>query len=275
MSHTPFPQSIYQLPQAEHRLTLRELPRHTDLLQERLHRKQRLAASYRLFAQLGFEVGIAGHFTARDPIEPDHYWINPLGVPFSQISVSHLLRVNGAGKVVQGDGVLNTSALELHYDLQRARPEIVGIAHVHGFHGRYWSSLGKLFQPLTAEAGAFVDDQVIFERHALRDAEGRLERDRERVSQAFVEAFAQHHLLFWQNHGLWTVGQSVESAAWRCILADDTARGHLAAYAAGVPVIPQPEPPREGDRAGNELFAWLNFLPLWDRICREQPDLLD
>ncbi|CAM3596941.1 Decarboxylase NovR [Pseudomonas reidholzensis] len=274
MRHTRlFSQSTYSLPQDNNRLTLREPTRHLDPLQERLHRKQRLAASYRLFAALGFEVGIAGHFTARDPVETDHYWINPLGVPFSQICVSHLLRVDGAGQVVEGDGVLNTSALELHYDLQKARPDVVGIAHVHGFHGRVWSSLGKLFQPITAESAAFVDDQVIFERHALRATDGRLERNRERVSEAFVKTFAQHHLLFWQNHGLWTVGQSVETAAWRCILADDTARAHLLAYSAGTPVIPDLD--AGSDAAGKEFFAWLNFLPLWDRICREQPDLLD
>lgn len=275
MSPNTFTQSIYALPQADNRLTLRHPLRLEDPHAERLHRKQRLAAAYRLFAQLGFEVGVAGHFTARDPVEPDHYWINPMGVPFSQISVSHLLRVDGEGHVVEGQGVLNTSALELHYDLQKARPEVVGIAHVHGFHGRVWSSLGQLFQPITAESGYFISDQVLFPRHALRDSEGRLERDRDRVSQAFVETFGQHNLLVWQNHGLWTVGESVETAAWRFILADDTARAHLLAYAAGTPTVPDIDAPRESERAGKEFFAWLNFLPLWDRISREQPDLLD
>ena len=273
--HPLFSQSAYRLPTDRHRLTLREPPHLDDALAERLHRKQRLAASYRLFAQLGFEVGVAGHFTARDPIESDHFWINPFGVPFSQICVSHLQRVNGQGEVVEGEGVLNTSALELHYDLQKARPDVVGIAHVHGLHGRVWSSLGKLFEPIVAESNAFIGDQVIFERLALRNAEGHIERNRERVSQAFVQTFAQNNLLFWQNHGLWTVGQSVETAAWRCILADDTARAHLLAYAAGTPIVPDMDAPRKDDRAGQEFFAWLNFLPLWDRIVREQPDLLD
>ena len=34
---------------------------------ERLHRKQRLAASFRLFSKFGFDEGVAGHITARDP----------------------------------------------------------------------------------------------------------------------------------------------------------------------------------------------------------------
>ncbi|MFJ4376332.1 class II aldolase/adducin family protein [Pseudomonas japonica] len=269
MSH-----SIASLPNHNNRLQLSAPPVLEDLHAERLQRKQRLAASYRLFAELGFEVGLAGHFTARDPIDTDHYWINPLGVPFSRIRSSDLLRVNGQGQVVEGDGLLNTSALELHYELQRARPEVVGIAHLHGFHGRVWSSLGQLFQPITAESSAFVGEQVLFDRHALRDANGSLLQDRDAVAQAFVETFAQNNLLVWQNHGLWVTGQTVESAAWRFILADDTARAHLLAFAAGQPRIPDLGEDSFSP-AQRELFGWLNFLPLWDRIVAQQPDLLD
>jgi L-ribulose-5-phosphate 4-epimerase len=277
MSHDKlFPQSIYSLPSDNNRLTLGGIPTHEDPLLERLHRKQRLAAAYRLFARYGFEVGVAGHFTARDPIHPEQYWINPLGVPFSQITVSHLLRVDSEGQVVEGNGLLNTSALELHHDLQQARPEVVGIVHMHSFHGRVWSTLGRLFDPITAEAEAFESDQVFFRRHDLRTASGALEHDRNIVSRAFVETFAQHNLLIWQNHGLWVTGESVESAAWRFILAEDAARAHLLAYSAGVPSIPQVESPKGArDKALEEFFGWLNFLPLWDLIRTEEPDLLD
>jgi ribulose-5-phosphate 4-epimerase/fuculose-1-phosphate aldolase len=274
MSQPAARHSVARLPNLDHRLQITAAPTLSDPLAERLHRKQRLAASYRLFAELGFEVGLAGHFTARDPIETDHYWINPLGVPFSHIRTRDLLRVNGEGQVVEGDGLLNTSALELHDALQRARPDVVGIAHLHGFHGRVWSALGRLFQPITAESSAFAGEQVLFDRHALRTPEGGLLQDRDQVAQAFVETFADNNLLVWQNHGLWTTGQTVESAAWRFILADDSARAHLLAYAAGQPRIPDlDEAPV--NPAQRELFGWLNFLPLWDRIVQQQPDLLD
>jgi len=39
--------------------------------EERLHRKQRLAAAFRLFAKFGFSEGVAGHITARDPERMD------------------------------------------------------------------------------------------------------------------------------------------------------------------------------------------------------------
>ena len=43
------------------------------------HRKQRLAAAFRLFGQFGFGEGIAGHITARDPEHADRFWVNPSG----------------------------------------------------------------------------------------------------------------------------------------------------------------------------------------------------
>ncbi len=42
-------------------------PTFKTLEEERLHRKQRLASAFRLFAKFGFSEGVAGHITVRDP----------------------------------------------------------------------------------------------------------------------------------------------------------------------------------------------------------------
>ena len=43
------------------------LPKYDTAEEERQHRKQRLAAGFRIFGKFGFEEGVAGHITARDP----------------------------------------------------------------------------------------------------------------------------------------------------------------------------------------------------------------
>ncbi len=55
---------------------------------ERLYRKQRLAAAFRLFGRFGYDHGGAGHITVRDPEFPDSFWLNPAGVYFGHIRVS-------------------------------------------------------------------------------------------------------------------------------------------------------------------------------------------
>ena len=84
-------------------------PKFASLADERLHRKQRLAAGFRLFSKFGFDEGVAGHITARDPEFPDTFWVNPFGVHFSQITV-RLIRCDHKGAVVEGDYPVNTAA---------------------------------------------------------------------------------------------------------------------------------------------------------------------
>ena len=71
--------------------------------EERQHRKQRLAAAFRLFGHFGFDEGVAGHITARDPELHDHFWVNPLAMNFKQIRVKDLLLINSEGEVVEGN----------------------------------------------------------------------------------------------------------------------------------------------------------------------------
>src|SRR5258706_393040 len=65
--------------------------------QERLHRKQELAAAFRIFGRFGFSEGVAGHITARDPEHHDRFWVNPFGMNFSQIKISDLILVDHEG----------------------------------------------------------------------------------------------------------------------------------------------------------------------------------
>lgn len=45
---------------------------------ERATGKRKLAAAYRISAHYGLAYGEGGHITYRDPILPDHFWLNPL-----------------------------------------------------------------------------------------------------------------------------------------------------------------------------------------------------
>src|SRR5688572_6856372 len=85
-----------------------------DVEEERRYRKQQLAAAFRVFGRLGFDEGVAGHITARDPERPDHFWVNPWGRHFSQIRTSDLILVDHEGKVVEGDAMVNSAAFAIH-----------------------------------------------------------------------------------------------------------------------------------------------------------------
>src|SRR4051794_41388931 len=116
---------------AEKTLHLPLPPTFDSVEEERTHRKQRLAAAFRLFSRFGFDEGVAGHITARDPELADHFWVNPFGMHFSMIKVSDLILVNDAGQVVEGRAMVNTAAFAIHSQVHAARPDVVAAAHSH------------------------------------------------------------------------------------------------------------------------------------------------
>ncbi len=236
---------------------------------ERRHRKQRLAAALRLFGHFGFDEGSAGHVTARDPERPDHFWVNPLGRSFKRMRVKDLLLVDHRGEVVEGDGPLNLAAFVIHSQIHAARPDVVAAAHAHSLHGKAWSTLHRPLDPLTQDACAFHGDHVVFDDYTgavLELDEG------ERIARAL----GPHKAAILANHGLLTVGQSVEEAAWWFITMERSCHAQLIAEAAGTPVpIDADVAARTFEQTGGPATGRRQFQPLYDWIVEEQPDLLD
>src|SRR5260370_319557 len=129
-------------------------PTFGTIAEERRHRQERLAAAFRLFARFGYDEGVAGHITARDPGNPEWFWVNPFGVHFGQIRVSDLILVDDKGEVIQGNYPVNTAAFAIHSRVHAARPDAVAAAHAHSMYGKAWSSLGRLLDPITQDACA-------------------------------------------------------------------------------------------------------------------------
>src|SRR5690606_28731469 len=142
--------------------TVSYLPSFETVEEERRHRKERLAAGFRLFGRFGFDEGVAGHITARDPEHLDCFWVNPFGMNFSHIRVSDLILLNHEGQVVEGDGLVNAAAFAIHSQVHAARPDVIAAAHSHSIYGKSWSALGRLLEPTTQDACAFYDDHALF-----------------------------------------------------------------------------------------------------------------
>ncbi len=237
--------------------------------EERRHRKQRLAAAFRLFSRYGFDEGVAGHITARDPERSDHFWVNPFGVHFGQIRASDLILVNDRGEVVEGKYPVNVAAFAIHSQVHGARPDVVAAAHAHSTYGKSWSSLGRTLDPLTQDACAFFEDHTVygdFTGVVYQTTEG------ERIAQAL----GQRKAIILRNHGLLTVGHTVDEAAWWFITMDRSCQAQLMAEAVGTPMKIDPaDAAVTRGQVGSHLAGWFQCQPLMNKIIREEPDLLE
>jgi len=236
---------------------------------ERRHRKERLAAAFRLFSRFGFDEGVAGHITARDPELTDHFWVNPFGMHFGHIRVSDLLLVSHTGEIVEGDRPVNDAAFAIHSQVHAARPDVVAAAHAHSVYGKAWSSLRRPLDPLTQDSCSFYGDHAVFADYTgvvLDLTEGK----------RIAHALGDNKAAILSNHGNLTVGHSVDEAAWWFITMERTCQAQLLAEAAGTPVLIDPDMAAlTQTQVGSHVAGWFSFQPLYDRIVREQPDLLD
>jgi ribulose-5-phosphate 4-epimerase/fuculose-1-phosphate aldolase len=244
-------------------------PTFATVAEERRHRKVHLAGAFRLFARLGFDEGVAGHITVRDPERSHCFWVNPFGMHFSQIRASDLILVNEAGEVIEGDHPVNTSAFAIHSRIHAARPDTVAAAHSHSIHGKAWSSLGRLLDPITQDACAFYQDHGLFDDFTgvvYETSEG------DRIARALGTGKA----VILRNHGLVTVGGSVDEAAWFFIAMERCCQAQLMAEAVGKPVpISHECALQTRDQVAGGINGWFQFQPMWNMISRLEPDLFE
>ena len=67
---TDFFDDVHFLGDKEGKVTIRSPPKFETAEEQRDYQKQHLAAAFRVFAKQGFDEGVAGHISLRDPVNP-------------------------------------------------------------------------------------------------------------------------------------------------------------------------------------------------------------
>src|SRR5262249_888525 len=141
------------------------------------------------------------------------------------IRSSDLVRVNEDGRVVEGGRMVNGAAVAIHCAVHAARPDVLAAAHAHGPAGKTFSSLEMNIEMLTQDACAVYNDVRVYHdvtRVVLDAEEGR----------RICAALGTRKAVVLRNHGMLTVGTSVDSAAWWFLTLERTAQCQMEAYAA-------------------------------------------
>jgi ribulose-5-phosphate 4-epimerase/fuculose-1-phosphate aldolase len=246
-----------------------DLPPTFDTVEdERAHRKAKLAGALRIFGKFGFSEGVAGHITVRDPEFPDLFWVNPFGMNFRHIRASDLILVDHEGNVVYGTRAVNRAAFVIHSAIHEARPDATAAAHSHSPYGKSFSSLGIPLAPLTQDACIFYDD------HTVITAQGGAVVFDVDAGKELAANFPKGKAAIHQNHGLFTVGETVDEAAFWFISMERSCQAQLMAMAAGTPhAINHEYATYTREQTGFSLAGWFQFQPLWQEICRTDPEI--
>lgn len=224
--------------------------------EERRHRKERLVLGLHVLAKLDMDEGLGGHVTVRDPEHLDRFWVNPFGPAFRKVEIDDLLLVTHDGDILEGTGVINPAGYNIHSAIHRARPDVIACAHSHTTHGKAICSLGVKLLPLTQTAAAFFESHAVLDHYPEQD-----------MGQHIADALGPHKAIILANHGLLTVGASLDSCIWWLVSMERQAGVQLAAMAAGeVRPLPDHVARRIAAGGGSESLGWLTFQSLIESL---------
>ena len=247
-------------------------PKFDTMEAHRHYLKQRLAGAYSIFGKFGFSEGVAGHITCRDPEHTDCFWVNPFGVSFRQIKMSDLILVNEEGEIVAGKHkFLNKAAFAIHAAIHKARPDVIAAAHAHTLYGKTWSATGRHLDPLTQDSCIFYQDHGLFDDYT--GVVGELSEG-DRIGESLGDMKA----VILQNHGLLTVGNSIEECVFWFVTMERTCQSQILAESTGSELIKIGHEVALRTRnyeVGFPLAGYFSFQPMWQDIVREQSDFMD
>ena len=186
--------------------------------------------------------------------------------------MSDLILVNEEGKIVAGKHhQVNGAAFAIHAAIHKARPDVIAAAHSHSIYGKTFSSFGKLLDPLTQDSCIFYEDHGLFNNYTgvvLDLSEG----------ARIGEALGNKKAVILQNHGLLTVGHSIEECIFWFVTMERTCQSQILAESTGnklVHIDHETALRTRNNEVGFPLAGYFSFQPMWQDIMKEQPDFMD
>jgi ribulose-5-phosphate 4-epimerase/fuculose-1-phosphate aldolase len=163
-----------------------------------------LAAAFRLAVRMELHEGVCNHFSVMLP--GGSFLLNRYGLHWSEVSASNLLRLDAAGKVLEGEGEFEKTAFYIHSRIHLANPRAACVLHTHMPYATALTLLenGRL-EMVEQNALRFHDDIAYDDTYnglVVDNAEG----DR------LARVLSGKRVMFLANHGVIVVGPSVAEA---------------------------------------------------------------
>lgn len=205
------------------------IPKIEDPYQKRQWQLEHMAGAFRVFARLGFTEGAAGHISVRDTVDPNTFWINPMGKHFGMLRACDMVHIDEDGQVIGGNrAAVNAAGFMIHSAIHKARPDVHAACHAHSKFGKAWSTFGRPLDIINQDACMFWNNQSVYSSFGgvvLAAEEG------ENIAKALGPV---NRTVVLQNHGLLTAGGTVDEAAYLFSLMERSCEVQLLVESAGL-----------------------------------------
>lgn len=141
-----------------------------------------------------------------------------------------MVHVDEKGRVIGGNQVaVNAAGFMIHSVIHRARPDVHAACHTYSPAGKAWSVFGRPVELLNQDSCTFFGIQAVYESFGgvvLEAEEG------ERIAASLGD---DARVAILQNHGLLTVGSTVDEAAYLFTSMERACDVQLMVEGAGLP----------------------------------------
>ena len=231
-----------------------------------------ICCAARLLFRQGLSVANAGHLSVA--VGPDEMLVNHFGPSFATLRPENVVRVNFAGKVLEGDAYVNDT-IRLHGIIHRENPRAVAVAHTHPPALVTLSALRVIPEVYDQESCLLADDVGMVDE----DYDG-IASEEERVMPV-ADALREKPIVILPNHGAITTGDNIQAAFIRMVLLEGMAARNLSVAQAARNLGREPVAiaPAAARRAKAEIaripvlpLLWRDFLK---RLRATDPDLFE
>jgi ribulose-5-phosphate 4-epimerase/fuculose-1-phosphate aldolase len=164
-----------------------------------------LAAAFRLAVRLDMHEGVCNHFSVMLP-DGKRFLLNRYGLHWSEVTAGNLLALDGAGKVLEGEGEYEKTAFYIHSRIHLANPRATCVLHTHMPYATAITLLeGGRLEMVEQNALRFHDDIAyddVYNGLVVDNSEG----DR------LARVMGDKRVMFLANHGVIVAGPSVAEA---------------------------------------------------------------
>jgi L-fuculose-phosphate aldolase len=174
----------------------------------------------------GLTTGVGGNLSRR--VNDSEVAISPSGIPYDRITPEMVPVVDLDGEVVAGTEEPSTET-PMHTRIYGNRPGAAAVVHTHSPYATALSSLGDPI-PASHYLVSFIGDEIPVAGYATPGSEelGRMAAD------TLGESY---NACLLQNHGVISVGDTVENAIETALMVEFCARNHYLASTLGDPVM--------------------------------------
>jgi L-fuculose-phosphate aldolase len=176
--------------------------------------RERLVKVGREIYTRGFVPGTVGNISARIP-GTDTILIKPSGVSMGALKTENLALVDLQGKQIQGELSISIET-PMHTAIYRTRDDVKGVVHSHAPTATAFGVAGIEILPILIEMFLFIPNGVPIASFELPGTQ--------ELAEVVKKKIKDFDAVILENHGIVTVGSSIEDAYNLNILVEECAK---------------------------------------------------